>query len=114
MTLCEHCQYRPVRERTYQGGRPPRYCSDRCNFAANHKRQKEKVRDLVNHVRSLMGLQPDGGDQLTVPELEAIVRRLRRVLPYDGLAMHKPRHSTGKSQRSPSSSPQGESGDVAA
>lgn len=91
MTLCEHCQYRQVRTKAQPGGKPARFCSDRCQRAAAHRRHNDNAVDLTNDIRRILGL-PAGGWRLSVAELEAIHRRLRRVLPYDGLAMHKPRH----------------------
>ena len=91
-SLCVECNYRKARPHAQNPNRATLYCSDRCRVAAGTRRYNDRTRDLTEQVRSMLGLPCGKGKALTPPELEAIVRRLRRVLPYEGLAMHPPRH----------------------
>lgn len=85
--MCRHCLNRPARIHKQWTHLASDYCSDRCK--TNHKAQgtREAQRVEAEAIRCLLGL-PDGrGPTFTLPELQAIRRRLARVLPYGGLAM---------------------------
>jgi hypothetical protein len=88
--ICEHCHYRPARPHKRYPHLATPFCSDSCRNNHYLQAQRAHERTLTETVRRMLGL-PDGrGPHLTVPELEAIVRRLRRLLPYGGLAMRMP------------------------
>lgn len=81
-----HCNYRKARlHKRYQHLAGP-YCSDTCRDREYAKLKREKEKALADSIRDKLGL-PRGRGGLSIPELEAIERRLIKLLPYGGLAM---------------------------
>lgn len=89
--LCLHCQHRPARPHLKWAHLATDYCSDSCKV--NHKKQRERAAhtEAAEHIRAMLGLPGGRGPTFTRPELEAMARRLHRILPYGGLAMRAPR-----------------------
>lgn len=115
---CLHCRYRPARLYAKNPKMATGFCSDSCRTNHQSQRQQERARILAEAIRNHLGLPAGRGCVFTVPELEAIERRLVRVLPYGGLAM-KParlpqpkRKRTGAAQQIGSGDAQGSSATV--
>lgn len=86
--LCARCHYRPVPDSPGPaGGRPSLYCSKRCKNAASRKNRAALADDL----RRLFGLPGREDDRFTVDELEAMSRRLARLLPAGAMSRYPAR-----------------------
>jgi hypothetical protein len=63
------------------------YCSEKCKVNEGAQRNRLQQRVVAEAIRTKLGLRTGRGPTFTLPELEAIDRRLRQVLPYGGKAM---------------------------
>lgn len=89
---CIHCLVKPAQANRKYEYLATLFCSDRHRVAFYAKRKFERQRASAERVRQLLGLPMGRGKDLSAPELEAIVRRLERVLPYDGAVMYPAGH----------------------
>ena len=89
--VCTWCRVRPALANRRYPHLATNWCSDRHRWAEMRHRKNERRLASAAAIRRLMGLPGERGPDFTAPELEAIERRLRRVLPYDGLAKYPAR-----------------------
>lgn len=90
-TLCAHCNYRPAAPNRRAQGRAKLYCSDQCRKAEERQRERQRRLSEAEAIRRLLGLPTGRGADFTRPELEAIHRRLDRLVPAGGLSHYPAR-----------------------
>lgn len=86
--LCLRCGYRPARPHPQAPTLATGWCSDRCRIAWHNQQTRVRQAAVAERVRALLGLPGGRGAQFTLPELEAVLRRLQRVLPAGGLCRY--------------------------
>lgn len=98
--LCTWCRARPALPNARYPHLATGWCCERHRMAEMRARKNERRLAAAATVRRLMGLPDDGrGPDFTAPELEALARRLQRVLPYDGLAVYPAGRRPGRGIR---------------
>lgn len=84
---CLHCRYKPARRHKRWPRWAGAFCSDACRFNAQQQKKDAERRDLAERIRYHLGLPTGRGPQFTVPELEHIERRVKRLLPIGARAV---------------------------
>lgn len=85
--LCPWCRYQ-LAPRDPGRGRPPIYCTKKCAQEAWHHRRAQQNTPIANDIRDLLGLPERSSYTFTRPELEAMRRRLLRLVPAGGMSRY--------------------------
>lgn len=97
---CSWCRAKPALPNKRYPHLATNWCSETHRWAEMRARKREKATVIANNIRRLLGLHDGRGDDFTVPELETIERRLRRILPYQGKALYPARQRRPGDKRS--------------